>query len=122
MSAYVHLASSSVSQIVALVVWVLCLKCAALDLEPLEQVLGDAVLSALESARITVKEAVAIMAIDESQFRKALRGEGYRHISLNHLLKLPFSFWLAFSPTLMYLVAKKNMVEIAETVGLRRNA
>jgi len=36
-------------------------------------------------------------------------------------LKLPFSFWLAFSPTLMYLVAKKNMVEIAETVGLRRH-
>jgi len=94
----------------------------AMNFDEMNQVFGDAVLSALESARITIKEAVAIMAVDESQFRKALRGEGYRHVSLNHLLKLPFSFWLHFSPTLMYLVAKKNMVEIAETVGLRKSA
>lgn len=100
--------------------WFFLMKAMAADLSSLEQLLGEAVLDALEGARITVKEAAAIMKVDESTFTKALRGEGYRHISLNHLVKLPFSFWLRFSPSLTYLVAKKNTQEIAETFGLRK--
>lgn len=96
--------------------------CAAMDLTPLDQLLGEAVASALISAGITVKQAVALMAIDETQFRKALKGEGYRNLSLNHLVKLPWAFWLYFGPTLMWLVAKKHATEIAETVTLRERA
>lgn len=62
------------------------------------------------------------MAIDESQLRHGLRGEKGYHLSLNRLVRLPFGFWLHFSPTLTYLVAKKHTTEIAEDIGLRKRA
>lgn len=114
--------SYSVWFLVALIAWVLCLKCSAMDLSNMDVVLGQTVQSALVSAGITIKEAIALMDIDETQFRKALRGEGYRLLALNHLIKLPYRFWLAFGPTLMWLVAKKNAIEIAETLGVRTSA
>ncbi len=114
--------SYSLGQIVLMVTWFCGLKCAAMDLSQLEQVLGDAVLTSLDAARITVKEAASLMAIDESQLRKGLRGEKSYHLSLNRLVRLPFAFWLHFSPALTYLVARKNVVEIAETLGLRKSA
>ncbi len=114
--------SYSIWQLLLLVGFFGLLKCAAMDLAPLEQVLGDAVLASLDAARITVKEAASLMKIDESQLRKGLRGEPSHHLSLNRLVRLPFGFWLHFSPTLTYLVAKKNVTEIAEDLGLRKGA
>lgn len=63
-----------------------------------------------------------MMAIDEGQFRRALRGEGYRLLALNHLIKLPYAFWLWFGPALMWIVAKKHAAEIADTVAVRLKA
>lgn len=110
------------AQVVAAAVSLFAIKGAAFDASQLEQTLGDAVLSALQSARITVKEAAVLMAIDESQLRHGLRGEKGYHLSLNRLVRLPFTFWLTFSPTLIYLVAKKHHAEIAEDLGFRKRA
>lgn len=110
-------------QIVVLGIWMIGLKCMAADLEDLNKVLGDAVLTALTLAHLTVFEAASLMKINESQLRKSLRGETVphiHHISLNRLLHLPFSFWLHFSPTLIYLASKRNAMAIAEDLGIRR--
>jgi len=82
--------------------------------EELEVVLGEAVGLSLVQARLTIKEAAALMRIDESQFRHSLRGGKGYHLSLNRLLRLPFAFSLHFGPALIYLVAKKNIQEIAD--------
>lgn len=111
-----------VAQIAAAAVTLFASKCAAFDASELEETLGEAVLVSLQRARITVKEAAALMAIDESQLRHGLRNEAGYHLSLNRLVKLPFSFWLTFSPTLTYLVAKKHTAEIAEDLGLSKRA
>lgn len=95
-------------------------KLSAASTDDLEKILGQAVLESLERSRVTVKEAAALMRLDESQFRKQLRGEPSNHLSLTRLIRLPYGFWLWFSPSLIYLVAKKNTAEIAESIGLRQ--
>jgi hypothetical protein len=96
------------------------LKLSAMTTDDLEKDLGQAVLDSLDRAQITVKEAAAIMHLDESNFRKQLRGEPSNHISLTRLLRLPYRFWLWLSPSLIYLVAKRNAEEIAVSIGLRQ--
>jgi hypothetical protein len=96
------------------------LRCAAVSTDDLERDLGQAVLDALDRAQITVKEAAAIMRLDESNLRKQLRGEPSNHISLTRLLRLPYRFWLWLSPSLIYLVAKRNAEEIAVSIGMRQ--
>jgi hypothetical protein len=90
--------------------------------DALDELLGASVLLALQQARITTKEAAALMKIDESQLRHGMRGEKGYHLSLNRLMRLPFAFWLHFSPAIIYLVAKKNVSDIAEDLGLRKSA
>jgi len=102
------------------VVMFFLLKLTTAATDDLEKILGMALLESLERARITVKEAAVLMRLDESHFRKQLRGEPSNHISLTRLIRLPWAFWLWFSPALMYLVAKKNTIEIAESLGLRK--
>lgn len=101
---------------------VLALKASTVSTDDLEKILGLAVLESLERARVTVKEAAALMKLDESHFRKQLRGEPGNHLSLTRLVRLPYAFWLWFSPSLIYLVAKKNAIEIAESVGMRHGS
>jgi len=96
------------------------LKLSASSTDDLEKALGQAVLDSLDRAHITVKEAAAIMHLDESNFRKQLRGEPSNHISLTRLLRLPYRFWLWLSPSLIYLVAKRNAEEIAVSMGMRQ--
>lgn len=96
------------------------LKLTTASTDDLERVLGQAVLDALDRAQLTVKEAAAIMRLDESNFRKQLRGEPSHHISLTRLLRLPYRFWLWLSPSLIYLVAKRNAEEIADSIRLRQ--
>lgn len=91
-------------------------KCAAMDLGTMDSMLGSAVIKALQRADITILEAVAIMKIDESQFRKALRGEGYRNLALNHLVRLGPIFMAHLTGELMWLTAKQRALEIVETV------
>lgn len=96
--------------------------CATLDTSHLEKVLGEAVLLALQTARITTEQAADTMRMHPSQLQKCLRGDPSHHFSLNRLLRLPWAFWLVFSPALLYLVAKKHAGEVAETFGLRKSA
>lgn len=109
-------------QVLVVVLVAFGMKAVAFDVSELEETLGQAVLASLERARVTVKEAAALMAIDESQLRHGLRNEPGYHLSLNRLIRLPFAFWLTFSPTLIYMVAKKHHAEIAADLGLRKRA
>lgn len=90
--------------------------------DDLEQIMCEAVIRSLEAARLTIKEAASLMKIDESQLRHGLRGEKGYHLSLNRLVRLPFAFWMHFSPELVYLTAKRNALNIAEDLGLKRSA
>jgi hypothetical protein len=90
--------------------------------EDMERLLGAAVLEGLDHAKLAVKEAAALMAWDESNLRKALRGEPGHHISLNRLVRLPIQWWMWFLPTLTYLVMRQNVAHVAEDLGLRRSA
>ncbi len=114
--------SYSVWQLVIGGVILFACQLATMDLSPLEKMLGEAVLLALQTARITSEEAAALMKMHPSQLQKCLRGDQSHHFSLNRLLRLPWSFWLVFSPALLYLVAKKHAGEVAETFGLRKSA
>ncbi len=96
------------------------MKCAAMDFVELRETVNHAILDCLERSQIPIKEAAAVAGMTETHFRKALSGEGNRQISIVHLMGLPYRFWLHFSPTLMWMVAKKHAQEIAETFTLRR--
>ncbi len=105
-----------------LIVWVVGMKCAAMDLSDMDRALGEAVLAALAAVNVTVKEAAAIMRMNESQFRKALRGEGQRHLALNHLIKLGPTFMVHLFGSVMWITAKQRGHEILETVRVREGA
>lgn len=89
-----------------------------MNLDHIEAIVNDAIINCLSLAHIPVKEAAAVTGMSETNFRKALTGESYRHITLVHLLKLPYKFWLYFGPQVMWLVARKHAIEIAETIAL----
>lgn len=115
--------SHSVQQIVSIavvVVWLLMLRMTSASTEELERLLGLAVLDALGLARLTVKEACVLMAVDYFHFMAAVKCERGRHISLTRLVRLPFSFWMFFLPQLTYMIAKQHVTDIAEQ--LRRPA
>jgi len=102
-------------QVVLPTLWVIGLRATCVQTsDEIEAVLGEAVGLALQQARVTTKEAATLMRIDESQLRHSLRGSKGYHFSLNRLVRLPFAFWLHFGPALIYLVAKKNIQEIAD--------
>lgn len=109
-------------QLALVVLWFVILKCAAMDLSEMDKMLGEAVTSCLVRHSLTVKEAAALMSIDESQFRKALRGEGYRLLALNHLIKLGPLFMASLCESLMWLTMKQRAREIMETVTVRKDA
>ncbi len=114
-----HAGSSPLAGVVSLLIFFLLLRATALDLSALEAVLGQAVRDALMLARISEEQAATLMQMNESALRKCLRGEGQLQLGVARLLRLPFAFWLHFSPSLMYLVAKKNMTEIANDLGIK---
>lgn len=114
--------SFSIWQAGFLALWMFGMKCAAMDFTPLGKLIGDAVLKAMVDEDITVKAAAATGGMDESTFRKALRGESYRHITLIHMAKLGPKFWVRLSASIMWLVAKQHLEEILETVNVRKGA
>lgn len=114
--------SWSVWQSAFLVFWVFALKCAAMDLATLEQKLGDGFLRAMEQAGITVKAAALTCGMDESTFRKALRGESYRHLTLIHAVQLGPLFMVHLSASLLWLTAKEHGQQILDTVNVRKGA
>lgn len=95
----------------------------AMSFEELNRLLGLAVRKAMIDCHdMQVKEAADIMQIDRSLFEKALRGEGYRHLALNHLVKLGPEFMVHLTRHLMWLTAQERYVEIVEALRVRRQA
>jgi len=109
---------NSIVEIAGLILFFIALRCSAMDLSHLEAVLGEAVRDSLRSARITEDVAAELMLMDVAAFRRCLRGESRLQLGVARLMRLPFVFWLHFSPTLMYLVAKQNITQIADDFGL----
>jgi hypothetical protein len=84
--------------------------------DELAALLGQAVRDGLHAARIPIKEAIAHMGIAESQFNAQLQGKPGAHLSLLRLARLPWPFWMTFGPSLMWLLAKRNIDQITESV------
>src|SRR4051812_34484798 len=95
-------------QLGLLLFWVLMIKCAAMDLREMDRLLGEAVERALAESEITIAEACDRMKVNEMNFRRSLKGEGYRHIALNHLVKLGPEFMVYLTAALMWLTAKQR--------------
>ncbi len=106
--------SHLVLQVLLVVVVVGFRMLAAADTTELEQLLSTAVLDALNAAHLSVKEAAHYMRIDTEQLRRQLKNEPKQYLSLLKLLSLPFGFWLAFSPSLIAIVYRKRMQDMAE--------
>ncbi len=119
MHTYIHGSMSLGCEV--LMVFALLVKClGAMDLEPLQALVNDAIRKCLLLSELTDKEAASLCGMSYVNFNRALSGEKYRSLSLAHLFKLPYRFWLHFGPTLMWMVAKKHAEEIAETLKLRK--
>lgn len=114
-----HARGLSIWHLAGLILFFLALRCSVMDLTDLEAVLGQAVRDALRAARITEEQAAPLMKMDLAALRRCLRGEGRLQLGVARLMRLPFVFWLTFAPTLMYLVAKINVEQIADDFGLR---
>lgn len=115
MHAYLH--GDLVAQIALGLVFVLFRVLAAADLSELEQFLAGAVRDALNAAHVDLKVAAGCMGITDSQLAKQLRGEPGHFISLTRLIRVPFAFWLFFGPSLIALVYRKRMQEMAEVLN-----
>ena len=120
---HLHTVYPVLAQISIGLIFVTCFAMTAANLDELEQFLAGAVRDALSAAHIPIKVAALCMGITESQLAKQLRGEPSHHISLTRLIRLPFSFWLFFGPSLISIVYKKRMLEMSESfVDLKRGA
>lgn len=110
-------------EVVVILLYGLFLKASTVDTEDLEKLLAQAVWDALNAAHISIKEAAYAMDMDESQLRKQLRAEKSQHLNLTKLFRLPFAFWMWFSPSLMSLIYRKRMVEFAQSIDeMKRSA
>lgn len=117
-----HLRSFSWPEAVALFVWVLAMKCAAMDVDPLQALVAEAFVKAMQRAEITPKAAALTIRVDEPTFRKMLSGSAYRHLNFIHAIKLGPIFMAFFSASLMWLTVRQHAQEIMETVNVRKGA
>ena len=104
--------SHMAAQILILLLWALVFRLSVVSTDDLEQLLVDGVRDTLLGVGLTIKEAAYDMRIDENQLRRQLNREPNQYLALVRLFRLPFRFWMAFGPLLMYLVAKKRWQEI----------
>lgn len=105
-----------------LLAYLFCLRLSVSDTTELERLIGLAVVDALERCGLPMKAAAAVMAVDESHLRQALKHEAGRHLSIYRLARLPLNFWLHFMPTLSALVVKQHMTHLIEDLGFRKSA
>lgn len=107
----------------SLIGWLFLYRLTVASAEDLEAIFRSAVRNAMFIADLTIKDAAYRLGRNESDFRKALRGErGYYLPFVEMVLYWPFTFWLALSPQLFAVLAKKRLSEINETASemLRR--
>ena len=87
-----------------------------------DRALRAAVADALHLAGLSMKEAAAIMQTDEANFRNRMHGRNGLHLSLNQLALLPWEFWFRFAPSLIYVITRRHLSEVADDLGIRRSA
>lgn len=112
----VYFGFGSVWQLLAAIVCFALVGATAANTDEIERMLGQAVADALHAAHISIKEAATCMKLDEAQFRRQLRAEPSQQLSLTRLIRLPFSVWLFFGPSLIQIVYRKRLEEFAESV------
>ena len=110
-------------QLAVLVLYALCLRLSCSTTHDLELMLAQAVVDALQASHLSIKEAAALLGIDEGQFRHQLKCERQHQLSLTKLVtRMPYVFWLHLGPSLMLIVAKKRWAEMAEDFSVRKGA
>lgn len=113
-----------IGPMVGLLLWLLLMRLSAVETDTLERLLAHAVVDALHMARVSRKEAAALMKVDYQQLGRQLRAEPGEHLSLTKMMRLcGTSFWFWFGPSLMLLVAREGYANLAETllfIGKRR--
>lgn len=110
-------------QIVVYLIVGLAMRCSAMTTDDLEAVLTQTVTDAMHASHLTIKEAAWKMGIDEKQLRRQLNREPHQYLALVRLFRLPFAFWLCFTPALVALVYRKRMAEFAESINdMKRGA
>lgn len=129
MNPLIHGSLNTVSQIVLMAIWLFGVKAMSFDASELDEVLGQAVLAGFVAAKLNLKDAADRMHMKAPNLAKCIRaaprdtGKGFHHLSLNRLVRaMPMEFWMVFGPALIYLVAKRNVVEIVETLALGKSA
>lgn len=111
----------------ALALWLFAQKAMAFTLSDLHVIMGDTIRDCLRQVRMTEEVAADLMGLDVSHFRKMLRGDEHRQLSLARLLKLGLPFMAVLTPMLMYHSAKlhsQQMLddarEAAKALGMRK--
>lgn len=108
---------SSVGFSVALAGWVFLMRLTLTSAEDLEQIFRAAVRNAMFIADLTIKDAAFRLGRNESDLRKALRGEkGYYLPFVEMVLCWPFTFWIVLTPQLLAVLTKKRLLEVEESV------
>jgi hypothetical protein len=110
-------AHHSVIAYASMLLVVCCARLSVMDTTELEQLLLAAVVDALAAAHIEWKVAAATMRIDYGQMVKQLRSEPQQYLALTRLFRLPFTFWVAFTPALMTLLYKKRLQEVQQSIA-----
>jgi hypothetical protein len=94
--------------------------------QELERAICLALRAGLNSCGLCDKAAAAIIGMNVLHFQKALRGEGFRKISITNLGLLPWGFWAHFLPALSAIVLRQHVDELVtavkEVVQLERRA
>lgn len=93
------------------------LRLAASDPSDLEEVLRTAVRNAMFLGHYSIKAAAVDLGRDESDLRKALRGEkGYYLPFIEMACRWPLSVWLHITPQLFLVLGQKRVNELRATV------
>jgi hypothetical protein len=104
----------TLTQILVIAAWLFCQRLSVMTTDHLEHLLREAVADGFRRAHLTVEQAAAIMRMDYFNLQKALKGERGRAIPIDRLFRLPLTFWTSFLPDLVYLVAKKSLMDVVD--------
>lgn len=81
----------------------------------------DALLDALSDAHLTQKDAYMSMGYSKSHWSEICAGTKSLP-STNRMLRLPARFWFAYWPRVIYVVGRKQALEVREDFRLKRGA
>lgn len=113
MTAYIA-GSWSLWQLVFLILWLVAVRCAAMQGNDLEVLFGHVVRECLRRAEIPEEVAADRMKMDLSSLRKCLRGEGNLQLGIARLARLGLTFMTYLTPLLLYHVARLHAEQVLD--------